>query len=314
MPNKPITGNQYAIKAGEWSAVVTELGASLRELKWRGTDIIVPFDPNKVIPCCNGWVLAPYPNRVTNGQYEFEGTHYQMPIDEFERQSALHGYAYRHMWELISLEESRVVLSWRSPAIAGYPFDITVTAIYALNDEGLTETFTVHNNGEIDAPWVFGIHPWLANGKHSTGAAITPDNEECSLALHCDTHVTVDEHLLPTGEEPVSGIYDLRKGPSLAGRGFDDAWTDITNRGADGETSAIFTRPDGLQIVITGDSTINAWQVCTGNEIDAAVRQPGVAVEPMTAYADAFRTGKDLVTLKPNDDYTTVITFTTAKA
>lgn len=61
MALKPRTGNQYVISSGEWSAVVTELGASLRELKWRGEDLIVPFDPNKVIPCCNGWVLAPYP-------------------------------------------------------------------------------------------------------------------------------------------------------------------------------------------------------------------------------------------------------------
>lgn len=77
--------------------------------------LIVPFDPNKVIPCCNGWVLAPYPNRVTNGQYSFDGEDYQMPIDEFDRQSSLHGYAYRYMWELVDLQESHVTLSWRSP-------------------------------------------------------------------------------------------------------------------------------------------------------------------------------------------------------
>ena len=47
MALKPRTGNQYVISSGEWSAVVTELGASLRELKWRGEDLIVPFDPNK---------------------------------------------------------------------------------------------------------------------------------------------------------------------------------------------------------------------------------------------------------------------------
>ena len=112
MALKPRTGNQYVISSGEWSAVVTELGASLRELKWRGEDLIVPFDPNKVIPCCNGWVLAPYPNRVTNGQYSFDGEDYQMPIDEFDRQSSLHGYAYRYMWELVDLQESHVTLSW----------------------------------------------------------------------------------------------------------------------------------------------------------------------------------------------------------
>ena len=106
MALKPRTGNQYVISSG-----------SLRELKWRGEDLIVPFDPNKVIPCCNGWVLAPYPNRVTNGQYSFDGEDYQMPIDEFDRQSSLHGYAYRYMWELVDLQESHVTLSWRSPDI-----------------------------------------------------------------------------------------------------------------------------------------------------------------------------------------------------
>ena len=145
MALKPRTGNQYVISSGEWSAVVTELGASLRELKWRGEDLIVPFDPNKVIPCCNGWVLAPYPNRVTNGQYSFDGEDYQMPIDEFDRQSSLHGYAYRYMWELVDLQESHVTLSWRSPDIAGYPFDITITATYALDENGLTETFPVYH-------------------------------------------------------------------------------------------------------------------------------------------------------------------------
>ena len=87
-----------------------------------------------------------YPNRVTNGQYSFDGEDYQMPIDEFDRQSSLHGYAYRYMWELEDLQESHVTLSWRSPDIAGYPFDITITATYALDENGLTETFTVHNN------------------------------------------------------------------------------------------------------------------------------------------------------------------------
>lgn len=171
------------------------------------------------------------------------------------------------MWELEDLQESHVTLSWRSPDIAGYPFDITITATYALDENGLTETFTVHNNDSVKAPWAFGIHPWLANGKHATGQAITADNEPCRLELHCDTHVTVDEHLLPTGEEPVSGIFDLRDNPTLEGRGFDDAWTDITNRGEDGSTSAAFTRPDGIKVTLTGDKTINSWQVCTGNEI-----------------------------------------------
>ena len=309
MALKPRTGNQYVISSGEWSAVVTELGASLRELKWRGEDLIVPFDPNKVIPCCNGWVLAPYPNRVTNGQYSFDGEDYQMPIDEFDRQSSLHGYAYRYMWELEDLQESHVTLSWRSPDIAGYPFDITITATYALDENGLTETFTVHNNDSVKAPWAFGIHPWLANGKQgATAAERDADSAACHLQIKAASHVTVNEALIPTGTEPVTGIYDLNDGPTLEGRAFDDAWVDV-ERAADGATTTTFTRPDGIEVKIIGDETINAWQCYTATGAPFAEHPYGIAVEPMTAPANAFRTGDHLVTLAPNGDYTTVVRY-----
>ena len=309
MALKPRTGNQYVISSGEWSAVVTELGASLRELKWRGEDLIVPFDPNKVIPCCNGWVLAPYPNRVTNGQYSFDGEDYQMPIDEFDRQSSLHGYAYRYMWELVDLQESHVTLSWRSPDIAGYPFDITITATYALDENGLTETFTVHNNDSVKAPWAFGIHPWLANGKQgATAAERDADSAACHLQIKAASHVTVNEALIPTGTEPVTGIYDLNDGPTLEGRAFDDAWVDV-ERAADGTTTTTFTRPDGIEVKLIGDETINAWQCYTATGAPFAEHPYGIAVEPMTAPANAFRTGDHLVTLAPNGDYTTVVRY-----
>ena len=306
---KPRTGNQFSIHAGEWEAVIAELGASLRVLRWQGTDIVVPFDPDALIPCCNGWILAPYPNRVTKGEYTFNGTTYQMPIDEPDRGCSLHGYAHNYMWELEELRESQVTLSWRAPDLQGYPFDVTVSVTYALDDDGLHETVTAHNNDSDAAPWALGIHPWLSNGRHAHGDAIQQDNDLCSLQLPCATHVTVDEHLLPTGEESVEGTsYDLRHSTLLKDHPFDDAWTDV-ERADDGSTSAVFTRPDGVQVTLTGDKTINAWQACTGTGFSEATHQPGVAVEPMTGYADAFRTGKYLVTLEPGADYSTRLGF-----
>ncbi|MCI1832542.1 MAG: aldose 1-epimerase family protein [Bifidobacterium sp.] len=308
-PRKPRTGNQYAISAGQWRATVTELGASLRRLTWKGRDIVVPFDPDRLIPCSNGWILTPYPNRVKDGSYEFNGTTYQMPIDEVDRHTALHGYSYRYMWKLEDLGESHVTLSWRAPDLAGYPFDITVTATYALSERGLSQTVRVHNDDSVEAPWAFGIHPWLSNGGHATGDAIDADNDRCRVELHCARHVTVDARLLPTGEEPVDGTpFDLRSNPALLNHVFDDAWTGV-ERDAHGGTSAVFTRPDGLKVTLTGDETINAWQICTGTGFPEGIHQAGVAVEPMTAYADAFRSGKNLVRVRPGEDYATTITY-----
>ena len=80
-------------------------------------------------------------------------------------------------------------------------------------------------------------------------------------------------------------------------------------RAADGTTTTTFTRPDGIEVKIIGDETINAWQCYTATGAPFAEHPYGIAVEPMTAPANAFRTGDHLVTLAPNGDYTTVVRY-----
>lgn len=308
---KPITGQQYSISCGAYKATVTELGAGLRSLTYEGSDILVSYDPNALVPCCNGYVLVPFPNRLEDGEYSFEGKDYSIPIDERERQTALHGFGYRYMWTLESLTDNSVTLSWRSPALSGYPFDVVVTVSYTLKEDGLQMTCTATNHDRRNAPWAFGVHPWLSNGKAGYGnETIEHDNAQCSLQLRCNRHiVSSPSRLLPQSEEAVDGTaYDLRNVTSLAGKVFDDAWTAV-ERAEDGSTTAIFTRPDGIQVHLTGDSTINAWQVCTGTGFPDEAHPAGVAVEAMTAYANAFRSGKYLVTIAPNEHYSSTISY-----
>ncbi|RBP99183.1 aldose epimerase [Bifidobacterium xylocopae] len=304
----PRTGQQFAISCGDYQAVVTEQGAILRALRYQGKDLIATFGEDEPVPCSNGCVLVPFPNRVEDGEYTFDGKTYRLPIDEHERHNAIHGYGYRYYWHLERLTETSVTLSWRTPSLAYYPFDLVVGATYTLNEDGLTMTVSARNQGDRRAPWAFGIHPWLANGREGSGDRIQDDNGECSLLIPCRTHVTVDDRLIPTGEEPAQGDYDLTGGPSLKGRAFDDAWTGI-ERDSQGRSSAVLTRPDGIRMTLWGDRTINAWQVCTGTGFDASFRPAGVAVEPMTAYANAFRTGKDLIILEPGEEYETQVGY-----
>lgn len=71
----------------------------------------------------------------------------------------------------------------------------------------------------------------------------------------------------------------------------------------------MFTRPDGIKVTLTGDKTINSWQVCTGNEIGREGSSGRRGRRTDDRLRDAFRTGKDLVVLEPGEDYTTVVTF-----
>ena len=129
----PRTGQQYHLVFGRYEATVTEQGAALRSLTLDGKDIIVPFDEDDIPNCCRGQLLIPFPNRIEDGEYEFEGTQYVLPIDEHERHNAIHGYGYRAYWTRLARTDNSVSLQWRAPALEGYPFDVAVTADYRLD-------------------------------------------------------------------------------------------------------------------------------------------------------------------------------------
>ncbi|MBT1175714.1 aldose 1-epimerase family protein [Bifidobacterium sp. LC6] len=301
----PRTGQQYSISYGDYEAVITELGATMRKVTYKGKNVIVPLGPDDPITCCHGQLLVPFPNRIAAGTYEFEGKTYTLPIDEHDRNTAIHGYGYRAFWKLESLTENSVTQSWRAPFLLGYPFAIKVYATHELTEDGLKITVTAENYGDVDAPWALAIHPWLDNGFNGYGDEIDGHNAQCHLTVPAATHVTVDDNLIPTGTEPVEGTkYDLNDNPLLVNQPFDDAWTDL-KRDADGSVTATFTRPDGLVIKVGGDETVTSFQVCTGTGFPAFQHPAGTAVEPQTAYANAFNTGKDLIVIKPGESSTT---------
>ena len=177
---------------------------------------------------------------------------------------------------------------------AGYPFPLLTTVTYTLTDAGLGVTVTTTNLGDTTAPYGIGFHPWLSPGDATV--------DECTLRLDADSRVTVDDRLLPTGTEPVVGSYDLRAPRLLAGIALDDAFVDV-RRDADGLSWIQLAAPDGHAAAVWMDDSMDTWQVCTGDGIPVIERR-GVAAEPMSCIADAFRTGERLVHLAPGADHT----------
>ena len=129
-----------------------------------------------------------------------------------------------------------------------------------------------------------------------------------------DTHVTVDDRLLPTGTEPVDGTkYDFREPMKLDQQPYDDAWTDVKHA-EDGTVTAMLYRPDGMAVEVGGDESITSFQVCTGTGFAPDNHPAGVAVEPQTAYANAFRSGKDVIVIKPGEVSSTTLFIRMRKA
>ncbi|MDR2722925.1 MAG: aldose epimerase, partial [Cellulomonadaceae bacterium] len=230
------SGDQYVISHGDHRATIVAVGAMVREYTYQGKDVFVPFAADKPVPVFNAAILIPWPNRLSDGTYTANGTDYQLPITEPDRNNALHGLAARYRWDLVSHTDSAVALELALPAQPGWPFQLVSRVTYSLSDGGLTVDVATRNIGQGTAPYGIGFHPWL-----STGGA---DLDQCTVRLDAATHVTVDDRLLPTGTVDVSGDKDLRVTRSLAGLDLDDAWIDPI-RDADGLSWCTLGRPDG---------------------------------------------------------------------
>jgi len=290
------SGAQYVLRSGDQEAVIAEVGASLRSYRVGGSDVVRPYDEAEMAPAFSGMVLAPWPNRLANGMYEYGGTVHQVAVSEPRRMTALHGLVTHVRWQTAGASDdgTSIELIHEMVPTAGYPWPLRLVATFALTGTGLRATITATNAGDSTAPYGAGVHPWLATG----GAAL----DACTLRVDAARHVMVDNRLLPTGTEPVTNGFDLRAPKVLAGHAYDDAWTGLT-RDADGLSWVLLGRPDGTTVAMWADEAARAWQVCTGDDVDS-IKRTAVAVEPMTCVADAFRSGDDLVHLAPGDSHT----------
>lgn len=286
------TGTQFEITAGEQRAVITEVGGTVRVYQVGDRDVVVPYAEDEMPPGAHGTLLLPWPNRIRDGQYTFNGVDQQLWLSEPERHNAIHGLIQHARWEVLTHEADRLVLRHDLVPQPGYRHPLRFEAEYALGAEGLALTVTATNLGSTDAPYGFGFHPWLSPGAHSI--------DDCTLTLPGATWVRTDERLLPVEEvRPIPADKDFSTARRVGATVLDDAYVGVPA----GITTATLTDPDGVTVSIWGDDAA-AWQACTGDELTPQHYRTGVAVEPMTCAADAFRTGELLVVLTPGASHT----------
>lgn len=299
----PLSGQQVHLRLGDQHAVVTDVGAKVRAYAVGDRDVLTPFGEDEPAPAGHGAVLAPWPNRLRDGRWTWEGAELQVDVSEPARSTALHGLVMWQRWSVDELlaedgatDPSGVRLSLRLAPTPGYPFDLRFVVTYRLTATGLVVEAATTNLGARTAPYGIGFHPWLSPGPGSL--------DDCTFRLDAATRVTVDDRLLPVGTEPASGDYDLREPRPARGLDLDDAYVDVL-RDADGLSWARLTGADGRTAAVWMDESMDCWQVCTGDHIDAVdYRRTGVAAEPMTCIADALRTGERLVHVAPGETHT----------
>ncbi|WP_228489216.1 aldose 1-epimerase family protein [Raineyella fluvialis] len=293
------TGRQFTIAYGDQEAVITERGATLRAYRVGDRDVVVPFGEDELPPIVHGAILLPWPNRLADGRYRFDGVTHQLPVNEPERDTAIHGLVNERAWTCLEHSDSGVDLALDLTPVPGYPFRLAVQVSYRLTADGLTIRLTTTNTGAARAPYGVGFHPWLSPGAASV--------DDCLLQVDASAWVRPDERLLPAAVEPVPESYDFstsrRIGTVAVDDGFVAAVRDNPSAGADVDGGRSWVRlaaPDGRTAAVWMDRPLGHWQVCTGDLPWAgSYRRSGVAAEPMSCPANAFVTGDSLAVLDP---------------
>ena len=280
------SGDQYEIAAAGYVAVVTESGAALRRLSHHGRDLVDGFDENEMSSGGRGQLLMPWPNRIRDGRYSFGGRDLQLGLTDPSRGNASHGLARWAAWTVEEHTATSVSLVYRVMAQTGYPWTVDLHVLHDLSADGLRVTQTATNLSPAPAPYASGAHPYL-----KVGDAI----EDLELRVPAHSRVLVDDRQLPTGTEPVAGAYDFTTARRIGDVVLDDGYGDLDHD--DGRATVTLVDPaTGRGVAIWVDEHHRWLQLFTP---PADGSRPGLAVEPMTAPADAFNSGTDLVTLAP---------------
>jgi len=291
------SGTQFEIGHAGYRAVVTESGAALRTLTHDGRGLVDGFGEDEMSPGCRGQLLMPWPNRIRDGRYTWDGTEQQLPLTEPSRSNASHGLARWAAWTVASHSSAAVSLTYRLMAQSGYPWTLDLSVTYALGDDGLHVTQGAVNRSASAAPYAQGAHPYLV---------VPGEVDTWELLLPAATRSLSDERLLPVGAEDVTGTdVDFRTARPLGGVVLDHAFTDLVRDPAGLATTSLRDPVSGHGVEIWVDRAHPWLMVYTGDDRPAPFTRRSVAVEPMTAQADAFRSGEDVVRLEPGESFQT---------
>ncbi|AXL13660.1 galactose mutarotase [Microbacterium foliorum] len=284
------TGIQVHLQLGDVSAQIAQVGASLRALRIGAVDLIPPYPLDAPTPSCSGVVLAPWPNRVRDGRWDDRGAERQLAITEPKFRNASHGLLRFTAYD-ISETASAATLTATIVPQTGYPYLVETSVTYVLRADGIDVTHALTNRSATAAPVALGTHPFFMIGD--------VDTQDLVLRVPAHTAFETDERMLPTGTRPVDAA--LRDGIRVGDTSLDTGFADL-DRDPDGLVRHSLTAPDGRRLTVWQGAGFDFVQVFTTDKYPG---QPlAVAIEPMTAPADALNSGAGIRHLDPGETWT----------
>lgn len=296
--------------------IAPELGSNLFRFRVGALDLIYyERELLKQKQFIGNFVLWPFPNRVRDKRYSYQGKNYSLQdVKRVEEDKALvHGLVLDQVWQyeqpIIKVDSVSVTTSIEqtseSPYFAAYPFRSRLSLTYTLTRQGINITYTVENRDTHDLPFGFALHPYFP---------ILDSTHETSVTLPADAVMEADDALLPTGRifevgKLMYAMYDLRQGRPVSCLNLDHVYT----QAHPGAAAIIDYKKRGLQLHITASDDF------THIVIYAPPGASYLCIEHQTCSTDAInlhnqgereRQMAHLLELAPGESYSGTLHYT----
>lgn len=267
------------------SLTIADLGARIVHLTLGGRSVIKDVLQDQVVKRFSGVLLAPWPNRLRDGIWNYEGNIHRFPINE-RPGNALHGLVVDKKFMVEMISESEAHCSYVLDD-SSYPFLLEIFIRYKLGSRGLDVEMGARNLSSKTAPFGMASHPYFL---------VTPNTK---LQLSAKSAATVDEKQIPTGYESVEHM-NLDSGRLVSELNFDTGFTDLEFQNDEAKTRLL--ESDGSYLEIWQQSPLLHVMIYTTSQhpFESGIGS-AIAIEPQSCPADALNTGKDLTMIEPGE-------------
>lgn len=286
----PISQNSFSI--------VPEAGGCVLDIVFQNNSILDGYKTPEELQF-NKWakncLLYPFPNRLKDGQYQWEGKTYQFPINDSHTGNALHGFG---MAKEMTVEDTNVTTDTAqitcTYAYDGkqehYPFPFTITVKFEISDEQkFSVNIGIQNDGIGNIPIGWGWHPYFK---------LTDKVDDLSLQVPTCEWIGVDGRMIPTGKRYTYEEFKQMK--KIGSTVLDNAFAVVKE-----------AQESNFEVVLQSEQhRLNYWQETGENKYNfiqlfTPPYRSSIAIEPMTCNIDALNNQEGLLVLQAQERLTT---------
>ncbi len=285
------------------SLVINILGGGIKEYylvkNGQKENIIYGYSKDEEKSGSMGDILFPFPGRIENSEYTFEGKKYKLSGLKIKDGHAIHGFAKLAIWKLINKTENSATLSFsmtkKEYEAKGFPFGLTINVTYSLSGKGLMCSAEILNMGDEAAPFGLGFHPYFS----INGAKV----DEMFLQIPANKMVEFAPNLKPTGQFlEIDGDLDFGTQKKIGDLVIDNCFTDLNYENDEAKTTLSV---GDVKITIWQDQNLPYLQLYSADTIGEDHLRKGLAIEAQTCTGFVLNMPEmGLKVLQPGEKFT----------